>query len=117
MRLFFYIIVSMAILVIAGCSLQTQTTTHFSGEGDNWEVKYTAYEETADYTIRYTGEDSIPENINYSIANISVTGRELSEYGYVESENSGSNIYENNEEINVIIEWHGKSESLNLKQE
>jgi len=103
------------IAILVGCSLKT--TTVFSGEGDNWIVKYTANEDNADYEIEYTGEEPIPENINYSIANFSVTGRELSEYGYVENEHMGNSIDENNEEINVTIEWNAESESFSLKQE
>lgn len=115
MKYFLYIMVIIAILVTAGCSLQT--TTHFSGKGDNWIVKYTANGETADYEIQYTGEEPIPENINYIIDTFSVTGRELSENGYVQNEHRGNDVDENDEEINVTIEWNGESEIFNLTQE
>lgn len=115
MKYFLTMMFITAILVIVGCSIQT--STHFSGEGDNWVVQFTSHGENATYDIQYRGEEPIPENINYSIASFSVTGRELSEDGYVENEDWGTSVDENNEEIDVTIEWNDESESFSLKQE
>ncbi|WP_245922671.1 hypothetical protein [Alkalicoccus saliphilus] len=103
------------LIFLSACSMQS--TTHFSGEGDFWEVTYTANEKTADYTIQYTGEEPVPETIDYYIDSSAVTGRTLSENGYAELTNRGNNVEQHDEEIDVTIEWEDDSESFLLTQD
>ncbi|NJP39412.1 hypothetical protein [Alkalicoccus luteus] len=104
------------LLFVAAC--QNQDTLHFSNEGDNWEVDYTVniYDENSqsiDYAIRYIGEESLPETLNYSIGSTTVTGEILSEGGVIEHSGSGCSgcaVTREDDDIEFSIEWDDEHE-------
>ncbi|MFC5711932.1 hypothetical protein ACFPU1_04005 [Thalassorhabdus alkalitolerans] len=117
-----YLIVSFIAIngLLIGCS--DQRSVEFVGEGNNWDVKYTAHiqeenQEDIDYIIRCIGSNAPPDTINYKIDSLEVTGAALNENAYVEHTNnscSGCTITNKNDELEVTIKWEEESESFYL---
>ncbi|OLS37046.1 hypothetical protein BTR22_10170 [Alkalihalophilus pseudofirmus] len=115
-------ILFMLFLILTACG---QDTVKFNGQSDQWEATYTAhiYEEnsqTEEYSIRYIGNDTIPQIVNYSFGTfLSVNGRELNETGTLSSSESGGcsgcAVTIRDDRIEFTIEWDGQTESFVLE--
>lgn len=110
-------------LLLVACS--GQQTYHFKGDSENWNVDYSIdikgnNSESGDITIKYIGENETPIEINYEI-----NSRSGSSSGNMELNDgvlktsaptcSGCAVTKENEELDVTIEWDGKTESFTLK--
>lgn len=106
-------------LFLIACS--TQKTYHFKGESENWHVDNTIDiidndSEFERIKIKYIGDNEIPEEIYYEIKGNS--GNTLLNDGVFKTSDSacyGCALTKENEEIDVTIEWNGKSDSFTLK--
>ncbi|MGY0694682.1 hypothetical protein ACW2QC_18190 [Virgibacillus sp. FSP13] len=115
--LFLFVIIA---LHLVACSQKTLT---FTGESDNWSVRYTAHihdsdSESIEYAIRYTGEKPAPETIDYELGSLSVHGgiinKDSSAVTSKGSSCSGCAVTQEDEEIEAVIKWKGHTESFTL---
>lgn len=117
------ILLMVIIIILSGCA--NGDRYNFSGSSENWDVRYvvdvsreTSQQESG--TIKYVGEGSAPETINYEIkANAGVAaGTEVTlddgvaNTGYGACE--GCAVIQKDEEIEVEIKWDGQIENLIL---
>ncbi|WP_043933846.1 hypothetical protein [Bacillus sp. EB01] len=116
-RIGFFILL-LCIALLSSCS---QKTLIFTGESDNWKVQYEVKEsgencgkpsgESTGY-IKYIGETSFPESIEYSLSN-SEGAVPLEKDGVFTLPIGCTNAKEHSE-IEAIIKWDEKSETIPL---
>lgn len=109
-------------LFLVACS--NQQTYYYKGESENWDVKYTINvtgkdSQSGDIMIRYIGDNEIPKEINYEINSSSgtVSGNHELNDGVLETSGStcsGCGVTKENAELDVTINWDGKSDSFTL---
>lgn len=107
------LITILCIVILSACK---QMVLNFTGESDNWEVLYEIDNQndcgkTGGY-IKYTGSDSPPNRIEYSIFTLEGSTT-LDENGVVFLPSSRVKVSEDSD-IKAIIEWDDKSETLPL---
>ncbi|SET10947.1 hypothetical protein SAMN05216389_105198 [Oceanobacillus limi] len=78
--------------------------------------------EEGELSIKYTGEEQVPNTINYKVGAYSGEGRPLGDDNSPTSITrstgcSGCSVTEENDEIDVEIEWNGNSETFTLTSE
>ncbi|WP_106497255.1 hypothetical protein [Lentibacillus sp. Marseille-P4043] len=118
--LFLFVIIA---FILVSCSQKTLT---FTGGSDNWSVRYTAHihetdSESIEYAIRYIGEKPAPETIDYELGSLSVHGRIVNKDTSAVTSKGGScfgcAVTQEDEEIEAVIMWNGKTESFTLTPE
>lgn len=97
---------------------------NFSGSSDNWDVFYVVevFDGTSKSdsgTIKYTGEESAPEAIDYKIETTAggSEGTAPLNDGVVDIGSGGCEgcaVIQEDEEIEVEITWDGQTESLTI---
>lgn len=118
------VVLFLVAIILSAC--WGQKTIHFNGESNSWEVEYIADVQSTDsestsIKMRYVGEGEPPENINYAVdsgtggsegSNISLDNGVLHTSGdYC----SGCAVTSEDDDINVVIEWNGRTEEVNLE--
>lgn len=106
------LIILLGISLLSACN---QIPLIFSGESDNWRVHYEVNKndecrETSGY-IKYIGNEPIPEELEYSISNSTGTVP-LEGNGYTLPR--GCTNANEDSEIEAIIKWDNKSETIPL---
>ncbi|QQZ09928.1 hypothetical protein [Heyndrickxia vini] len=120
----FLVIILFFSLFLTACS--KIKVINFVGKSSNWDINYGVTvldedSESTNITIKYIGKDPIPKKITYSIETVSgkSSGNEpLTESGVLKGSGGGCDgcsVVQENEEINAIITWNGKSETFKLK--
>lgn len=119
------LIIFFVIFLLSACSTE-QKQLIFSGEGDNWSVRYevTIIDENSEnkgFIIKYTGNGPIPKQLEYSIDSTSGSGTDLlDENGVLKRVGFGCDgcaITRENQEIEAIIKWDDSSEIIPLAKE
>ncbi|PRO67192.1 hypothetical protein [Alkalicoccus urumqiensis] len=111
----------LSLFALTACS--NQETLHFQGEGENWEVEYTANvtnetDQTIDYVIRYIGEGDVSEAVDYQIGETTVTNETLEDNRYVEHAGSGCqncSVLQQEDTIDFSIQWEENNERFTLE--
>ncbi|MFJ8235461.1 phosphoadenosine phosphosulfate sulfotransferase [Ureibacillus sp. NPDC094379] len=119
------LIIFFGILLLFACSTERKQLI-FSGESDNWSVRYEVKiidedSETKGFIIKYTGNESIPKQLEYAIDSTSGSGTDLlDKKGVLKMAGSGCDgcaITREDQEIEAIIKWDDKSEIIPLVKE
>lgn len=118
------IFVFLALLVfLSGCG--NGDSYIFSGSGENWDVSYTVNvsngtREETNGTIKYIGEDPVPETVSYKIGTVLNTSEVQNtdvKNGVINLGNDfcdGCAVTLKDAKIAVEINWNGQTEDINL---
>ena len=118
-----FILLVILLILLSGCV--NGDRYNFSGSSENWDVFYVVdvsngTSQKRSGTIKYVGEDSAPETIDYKIeANAGGsegTGVTLTD-GVVDAASSiceGCAVIQEDEKIEVEIKWDGQTENFIL---
>lgn len=118
-KLFFF---GILLLILSGCG--NGDRYNFSGSSENWDVFYTVdvidstSEETTG-TIKYVGDEPVPQKINFKIGSKEGTNVEMEDgvtnIGHTSCR--GCSVTQEDEEIAVEINWDGQMENAVLTTE
>ncbi|MGE7110126.1 hypothetical protein [Lysinibacillus sp. NPDC047702] len=107
-------IIFFIVTLLSACAGETFI---FSGESDNWNVKYEVMKgdscQSTSGTIKFIGNEPIPEKVEYSYDKASGVAP-LDEHGVFVLPN-GCTYETENSEIEITLTWDNQSETIPLK--
>ncbi|WP_018924423.1 hypothetical protein [Salsuginibacillus kocurii] len=118
-------LVCLGTLLIALTACENQDSYIYEGEGEDWDVEYTAHvegetQEAHEYQLSYQGGEIPPTSVNYEINSVEVENAPVDQDGNVDTHEENCdkcNIRSVDEEIEVMIEWEDHTEELILENE
>ncbi|MGN4125174.1 phosphoadenosine phosphosulfate sulfotransferase [Lysinibacillus sphaericus] len=105
------LLIFLSLSLLSSCAGETFL---FTGESDNWSIRYEVEKGTSCQrstgAIKYIGKDPIPKRIEYSYESASGDSR-LNEYGVVTLAKGCTYAMEDSE-IEVILKWDNQTETI-----